>query len=133
MYELTVIAGFAAAHNLRDYDGECERIHGHNWRVTAIVAAEKLDKIGLVLDFKVIKKGLTDILNTLDHRHLNDVEPFNIENPSSENIARYVFEELERFVDGLGEKVAGQGVHVKNVMVWESDNAGATYYKEEKV
>ncbi len=122
MYELTIISDFAAAHNLRFYEGECERLHGHNWKVEATVAGRKLDRIGLAMDFKALKRILEDILERLDHKYLNEIMPFDRENPSSENIARYIFNQFKKDIKGKGIKVA-------RVRVWESDNAAATYYE----
>ncbi len=122
MYELTIISDFAAAHNLRFYEGECERLHGHNWKVEATVAGRKLDRIGLAMDFKALKRILEDILERLDHKYLNEIIPFDRENPSSENIARYIFNQFKKGIKGKGIKVA-------RVRVWESDNAAATYYE----
>ncbi len=129
MYELTVISGFAAAHNLRGYEGACERLHGHNWKVEVVVAARTLDDTGLVVDFKILKRGLKEILAGLDHRLINEVEPFGTVNPSSENLARFIYMELTGFLRGMGDNVLKQGVQVRRVTVWESENAGASYYK----
>lgn len=122
MYELTIISDFAAAHNLRFYEGECERLHGHNWKVEVTVAGRKLDRSGLAMDFKVLKKILENILERLDHKYLNEIMPFDRENPSSENIARYIFNQFK-------EEIKGKGIKVARVRVWESDNAAATYYE----
>lgn len=122
MYELTIISDFAAAHNLRFYEGECERLHGHNWKVEVTVAGRRLDRSGLAMDFKVLKKILENILERLDHKYLNEIMPFDRENPSSENIARYIFNQFKKGIKGKGIKVA-------RVRVWESDNAAATYYE----
>ncbi len=122
MYELTIISDFAAAHNLRFYEGECERLHGHNWKVEVTVAGRKLDRSGLAMDFKVLKKILENILERLDHKYLNEIMPFDRENPSSENIARYIFNQFKK-------EIKGKGIKVARVRVWESDNAAATYYE----
>ena len=122
MYELTILSDFAAAHNLRGYEGECENLHGHNWKVEVMVTSKELNKIGLAVDFSVLKKMLEGILEKLDHKYLNEILPFDKENPSSENIARYIFNQLKKDIKGKGKKVA-------RVRVWESDNAAATYYE----
>ena len=141
MYELTIISDFAAAHNLRQYEGECENLHGHNWKVEVTVASKRLNKIGLAVDFKVLKRALEGILEKLDHKYLNDIPPFNKENPSSENIARYIYQEFEKALSippnpplpkgGRGDLKKGSkgGLKVAKVKVWESDNAAATYYE----
>lgn len=135
MYELTIISDFAAAHNLRFYEGECERLHGHNWKVEVTVASKGLNKIGLAVDFKALKKILTNILEQLDHKYLNEIPPFDKENPSSENIARYIFKQFQKEIKGKGINPVRKGVGLSNgvkaarVKVWESDNAAATYYE----
>lgn len=120
MYKLMVNESFAAAHQLRGYAGKCETLHGHNWRVQLYVTAEQLNKIGLALDFTDMKKCLHNILQTLDHTTLNTLHPFQDQNPSSENIAGYIFEKAS-------EELKGFSVQVASVRVWESDNAYAEY------
>ena len=122
MYELTVISDFAAAHNLRFYEGECERLHGHNWKVEVAVASKKLNKIGLAVDFKVLKRTLENIIARLDHKYLNEIPPFDKENPSSENIARYIFKQFQK-------EIKGKDIKAERVKVWESENAAAVYYE----
>ena len=122
MYELTILSDFAAAHNLRGYEGECENLHGHNWKVEVMVTSKELNKIGLAVDFRVLKKMLEGILEKLDHKYLNEILPFDKENPSSENIARYIFNQFKK-------EIKGKGIKVARVLVWESDNAAATYYE----
>ena len=122
MYELTVISDFAAAHNLRQYEGECENLHGHNWKVEVTVASKKLNKIGLGVDFKILKRTLENILKRLDHKYLNEIQPFDKENPSSENIARYIFKQLQK-------EIKDKNIKTARVKVWESENAAAVYYE----
>lgn len=122
MYELTVISDFAAAHNLRQYEGECENLHGHNWKVEVTVATKKLNKIGLGVDFKILKRTLENILKRLDHKYLNEIQPFDKENPSSENIARYIFKQLQK-------EIKDKNIKTARVKVWESENAAAVYYE----
>ncbi len=123
MYRLTIHTHFAAAHNLINYQGDCENLHGHNWKVEVTVAARELDKAGLGIDFKILKKETNTMLDLLDHKYLNDLEPFRELSPSSENIARFLFEQLsERLNDG--------NVTVEKVNVWESDHACASYSKD---
>ena len=119
VYTLTVRASFAAAHRLREYDGNCERLHGHNWQVEVSVASERLDDCGIALDFRVLKASVNDLLAALDHRYLNEVPPFDRLNPSSENMARYLFEEMERKIPAPAR--------VERVTVWESEDARADY------
>ncbi len=94
MYRLMIKTSFAAAHNLINYQGDCENLHGHNWRVEVVVAAKELDKAGLGIDFKILKKQTNLLLDELDHKYLNDLTPFKNNSPSSENISRYLFERL---------------------------------------
>lgn len=122
MYELTVISDFAAAHNLRQYEGECENLHGHNWNIEVTVATKKLNKIGLGVDFKILKRTLENILKRLDHEYLNEIQPFDKENPSSENIARYIFKQLQK-------EIKDKNIKTARVKVWESENAAAVYYE----
>lgn len=120
MYRLKILTHFAAAHNLINYQGDCENLHGHNWKVEVTVAARELDKAGLGVDFKVLKKETNAVLDTLDHKYLNDLEPFRNDSPSSENIARFLFEQLS-------EKLNTANVTIELINVWESENACASY------
>ncbi|SHJ55315.1 preQ(0) biosynthesis protein QueD [Malonomonas rubra DSM 5091] len=120
MYHLTIQTHFAAAHNLLNYDGDCENLHGHNWKVEVTVKTSTLDDAGLGIDFKILKKKTNKVMDFLDHKYLNDLEPFKGVSTSSERISKYVFDEL---VDDL----QGSGVIVERVTVWESDNACASY------
>jgi len=119
MYELSVESSFAAAHSLRGYEGECERLHGHNWRVEVRLAAEELDELGMVVDFRDVKAALAGVLADLDHRHLNDVPPFDTINPTTENLCRHIAGRLQ---EGLPSHVA-----VRRVSCWESDRCSASY------
>ncbi|MDR2353892.1 MAG: 6-carboxytetrahydropterin synthase QueD [Deltaproteobacteria bacterium] len=123
MYELKITNHFAAAHNLREFYGKCENLHGHNWFVEVKVRAKDLDKIGLVMDFGVIKKLLNEVLDLLDHKYLNELEYFQTRNPSSENIAYFIFQNLN---PGIQKSSEGR-VQLYSVSAWESDNAAATY------
>jgi 6-pyruvoyltetrahydropterin/6-carboxytetrahydropterin synthase len=122
MYRLKIITAFAAAHNLINYQGDCENLHGHNWRVEVSVTARELDKAGLGIDFKILKAETNALLKTLDHKYLNDLKPFAVVSPSSENIARYLFTEL-------GKLFNNDNVAVEMITVWESDFASASYYE----
>ncbi len=120
MYRLMIKTSFAAAHNLINYQGDCENLHGHNWRVEVVVAAKELDKAGLGIDFKVLKKQTNSLLDELDHKYLNDLTPFKNDSPSSENISRYLFERLS-------ETLNNENIIVEKINVWESENACASY------
>ncbi len=119
MYELKVEMTFAAAHNLREYEGLCEQLHGHNWRVVVVLAADELDNQGMVMDFRCVKESLSGVLDRLDHRYLNEVAPFDVLNPTTENLCRYIAEELGR---EMPTRVA-----VRRVSCWESEKCAATY------
>lgn len=119
MYEITVEGGFAAAHNLRQYKGECERLHGHNWRVEVCLAAQELDALGMVTDFRHVKCALAKVLDELDHRYLNEVPPFDRLNPTTENLCRHV---AESFGAHLPSQIA-----IRRVTCWESDGCRASY------
>ncbi len=122
VYTLTVSASFAAAHRLREYAGNCERLHGHNWRVEATVESRELDAQGMAVDFRVVKAELSGILGRLDHGFLNEIAPFDAQNPSSENLARYLYEELKGKIP--------PPARVRRVSVWESEDARAEYGEE---
>ena len=120
MYELKIITRFAAAHQLRALKGGCENLHGHNWKVEVTVAGDRLGDDGLLVDFRVIKDHTREIIDALDHKFLNEIGAFEISEPSSENIARHIFETLS---DRLGL----EGVRVTKVTAWESESACASY------
>jgi 6-pyruvoyltetrahydropterin/6-carboxytetrahydropterin synthase len=122
MYELMIETKFAAAHQLRNYNGKCERLHGHNWRVEVYVVAEALNDIGLAIDFKVLKDTTNELLAVLEHSFVNDVFPFTEINPSSENIAKWLY-------DGLSKKLNDGNLLVSSVRIWESDTASASYFE----
>jgi 6-pyruvoyltetrahydropterin/6-carboxytetrahydropterin synthase len=122
MYELMVESKFSAAHQLRGYQGPCEKLHGHNWRVTIAVTAERLDEQGLAIDFHQLKKALREILDQLEHTFLNDIFPFTQINPSSENLAKWIY-------DNIMKKVNDDNIEVASVTVWESDTASASYFE----
>ncbi len=125
MFEVTVEDTFAAGHALRGYRGKCENPHGHNYKVRVTLEGESLDNIGLLYDFKDLKSVMGDIIDRLDHQFLNDIEPFQQQNPSAENLARYFYQttnsKLRSATDGR--------VRVKNVTVWETDTTTATYFE----
>jgi len=116
MYRLKVEGNFSSAHNLRGYKGKCEDLHGHNWRVEITVASSELDEIGMLLDFKYLKKELNAVLEELDHKYLNKLVQFKIINPTSENIAKYIYDQLKAGIPLLN-----------SVTVWENSASSATY------
>ena len=118
MFELNIKGHFAASHFLKGYEGKCKNLHGHTWKVEMAVASDRLDSVGMVADFAVVKKELRDFLEKLDHVHLNETPPFDKTNPTTENLAKYIFDEF-------GQK--HRQYHIKRVTVWESDTASITY------
>jgi len=122
MYRLTIKTGFAAAHNLINYQGDCENLHGHNWKVEVTVTARELDQAGLAIDFKVLKRETNALLDELDHKYVNQHHFFQDISPSSENISRYLYQELSK-------RLNDNNIKVERIGVWESDNACAEYYE----
>jgi len=122
MYKLKIITDFDAAHQLRGYKGKCENIHGHNWKVEIEVISENLNEIGIAIDFKELKKISDEVVSELDHTFINEIPPFNQINPSSENIAKWIYLNLKSKLEKIPVKLF-------SVTVWESDNAGATYFE----
>jgi len=120
MYELSVTSSFSSAHHLCGYGKPCEQVHGHNWKVTAVVRCDALDGIGIAIDFKVLRGKLREVLAELDHRDLNETEPFRKTNPSAENLARFVFEHLSA-------KLAGGPAGLARVVVQENEDSSAAY------
>jgi 6-pyruvoyltetrahydropterin/6-carboxytetrahydropterin synthase len=121
MYELRVTAGFAAAHQLTLVGRKCENLHGHNWKVEVYVRGETLGKGGVLMDFGVIKAHVRELMETLDHKFLNELPYFQADcPPSSEHIAHYI-------AIGLQQRLEGQPVAVSRVTAWESENAAATF------
>jgi 6-pyruvoyltetrahydropterin/6-carboxytetrahydropterin synthase len=117
MYTIKVEADFSSAHNLRGYKGKCEDLHGHNWQVELAVSGKKLDKLGMLADFRLLKDKLNAVLEKLDHKYLNNIPYFKKINPTSENIARHIYDCLKPQIPGIS-----------SVTVWESENSSATYH-----
>jgi 6-pyruvoyltetrahydropterin/6-carboxytetrahydropterin synthase len=124
MYEVEIFASFAAAHRLTNYKGKCEHLHGHNYKVQVKIRAKAPGPGGMVMDFGHLKKVANLVLDRLDHKYLNEIPPFDSLDPSAENIAAYLYEQIER---NLGKN--GKLLH--SVTVWESDNSRATYFRDE--
>lgn len=120
MFELKVYSEFPAAHRLEGYPGKCQQLHGHTWKVEAIVMGDTLNDIGLLVDFRELKKKLKEVIEPLDHSYLNDLPAFESVNPSAETIARHIYGELTALC---------APTRVKAVTVWESERASATYYE----
>jgi len=118
MFEVTIVREFSAAHRVEEYPGNCERLHGHNWKVEVTVRREALDPLGMVVDFRKLKEQTDRVLESLDHTCLNDVPPFRGKSPTAENIAKYIFEELSK-----------RGP-VSRVDVFETESSSAAYFAE---
>ena len=125
MFELTVKEEFEAAHQINGYNGKCQRLHGHNWTVEAIIEGRELDELGMLIDFKVLKAELNNVLAELDHRYLNDLPMFKIKNPTAENIAKYVFESLSN-----SEIISNSTAKVKAIKVFETSKSCVIYTNE---
>ena len=122
-YTLKILTDFASAHTLREYPGACARMHGHNWKVEVEVIASQLDDIGMGVDFKVIKQATREIAGQLDHRYLNDLEPFREVNPTAENIAAYFYRQLSANLNN-------ERIRVHAVTLWETERACVRYVEE---
>ena len=120
MYELKIVTHFAAAHQLTMVGEKCENLHGHNWKIEVYIVGKKLDEAGVLIDFGIIKRHVTEIMSLLDHKFLNDLDYFKNDQPSSENIAGVIARELQKRIDHTA-------VSVSRVAAWESENACATY------
>ncbi|MGA2146789.1 MAG: 6-carboxytetrahydropterin synthase QueD [Bryobacteraceae bacterium] len=123
MFEVTIEESFSAGHALRNYHGKCENVHGHNYRCQVTLTGEELDEIGLLVDFVALKKAVHAVIDRLDHQWLNDLPPFDKLNPSAENIARYIHDEVK-----TGLQIPA-GVRIESVKLWETDTCSATYRK----
>lgn len=117
-FEISVRQDFAAAHRLNDYEGNCRNIHGHTWRVEVSISGKQLDKSGMLIDFRDLKLLLSNVLKRFDHGFLNEISPFDRINPTAENLAVYIYNEVQK-------KLAEH--KVENVRVWESENACASF------
>lgn len=121
MFEVTIEQTFAAGHALRNYHGKCENVHGHNYRCQLTVEGSQLDETGLLMDFVLLKKALQCVIDRLDHTWLNDFPPFDELNPSAENIAKYIYDEVTKGIR------ANADVRLGSVRLWETDTSSATY------
>jgi 6-pyruvoyltetrahydropterin/6-carboxytetrahydropterin synthase len=121
MFEVTIEETFAAGHALRNYRGKCENVHGHNYRCQVTLEGRELDEIGLLVDFVELKRVVHGVLDRMDHQWLNEFPPFDVLNPSAENMARYIYQQVN---EGIKTR---EGVRVGLVRLWETDTAQATY------
>jgi 6-pyruvoyltetrahydropterin/6-carboxytetrahydropterin synthase len=122
MFEVAVEQSFASAHALRNYKGRCENVHGHNWKVRVVIEGEKLDATGMLVDFLDVKSLMGEILERIDHQFLNEIPPFDVVNPSAENIAEYFYQQM---TGKLTE--APVPVRIREVKIWETEIQSATY------
>ena len=122
MFEVTIEETFAAGHALRNYRGKCENVHGHNYRAEVTLRGAELDAIGLLVDFVELKRAVHAVLDRMDHQWLNDLPPFDAINPSAENMAKYIYDEVSAAL------TAQEGVRVASVRLWETDTASAAYF-----
>ena len=120
MFKLVVKKEFSSAHILNGHPGNCKRMHGHNWLVEAEVQGDNTNDIGMVIDFKDIKNNLKEIISNLDHQFLNDLEPFINENPTAENISKYIYKELSNNINT-------DNIKVSKIKLWETSNSAVTY------
>lgn len=125
MFEIRVKSDFAAAHQLRDYPGNCERLHGHNYIVEVYCLCEQLDKLGMSIDFKILKNHIKAVINELDHYNLNEISYFRDINPSAENIAKWFYQEIS-------QRVNNDRVKISRVDIWETDLCCASYFANDK-
>jgi 6-pyruvoyltetrahydropterin/6-carboxytetrahydropterin synthase len=123
IFEIYIKTHFSAAHRLNGYPGDCSRTHGHNWIIEVFVRCSALNDIGIGIDFRDIKLSVKDVLANLDHFDLNDLEPFQKQNPTSENIAKYLYKELSR-------KLNSNTITISKIKVSETPGAGAFYWEE---
>ena len=123
MFEIYVEENFSAAHHLKGYSGDCARPHGHNWLVEVYVVTRELDGIGIGIDFRDVKDAVSSVISQFDHTDLNEHPAFKVENPTSENIAKYIYQEISRRLNN--DKAA-----VSKVKVCETLGAGAFYWEE---
>lgn len=125
MFEIKVSAEFEAAHRIAGYKGKCDRLHGHSWTVEAAVTGTRLDELGMLVDFKLVKGRLRELLEVLDHMFLNDLEPFSAGiNPTAENIAKYIYSEMAK------AEFLTEDIKLKHIQVWESPKSSVIYTED---
>ena len=120
MFELTIKGNIASAHFIKGYNGPCQNLHGHTWKIEVVIISDQLDKLGMVADFSLLKKQLKEFLLTIDHICLNDLPYFQKVHPTTENIAKYIYEHFSSTIRPL---------KIKKVCAWESETSGVVYYE----
>ena len=122
-YTLKIVTDFAASHALRGYPGDCQRLHGHNWKVEVEIYAAKLDELGMVVDFKELKHETKQIVHQLDHHYLNEIPPFDQINPTAENMAAYIYQELAK-------RLSQPHISIEAITLWETERASVRYSED---
>lgn len=122
MYRIFIETHFAASHQLHGYEGQCRVLHGHTWKVRVEVETDQIDEVGISFDFKELKAITESVIKRLDHHHINDIPPFDKENPTAENLSRYVYQEVK--------KQLSSPVCISKVTLWESANYAVSYSEE---
>ncbi len=125
MFQISVEESFSAGHALRGYKGKCENPHGHNYKVRVTLEGAQLDSVGLLYDFVHLKQIIHDVMHAVDHKFLNDQAPFDVINPSAENIAKYFYDEASKQM-----RTQPNGARIASITVWETDTTAATYWPE---
>ena len=120
MFKIKVVTHFSAAHFLRNYKGKCENLHGHNWKVEVLVSRANLNSLGMAMDFSDLKKMTQSAIDEFDHQQLDNIEYFKKHNPSSEEIARYIFSKLKK-------EIYAKNCQLEEIRVWETENSCAVY------
>ena len=122
MYKINVTTSFPGAHLLKHYEGACRDLHGHNWKVRVQLITDHIDEIGMAIDFKIVKEHLNALIEQFDHKYLNDLHFFQEQNPTSENIARVIYEQLQKTFEN-------DNININEVEIWESDYTSVIYSK----
>ena len=122
MFQVSVDETFSSGHALRGYKGKCENVHGHNYKVRVTLEGPELDSTGLLYDFTHLKRVIREIVGGVDHKFLNDLAPFDVINPSAENLAKYFYDETKRQMNAMPD-----GARITSITIWETDTTSATY------
>jgi 6-pyruvoyltetrahydropterin/6-carboxytetrahydropterin synthase len=122
MFQVSVDETFSSGHALRGYKGKCENVHGHNYKVRVTLEGPQLDSTGLLYDFTHLKRVIREIVGGVDHKFLNDLAPFDVINPSAENLAKYFYDETTRQMNAMPD-----GARITSITIWETDTTSATY------
>ena len=119
MYKIFIETRFSAAHRINGYEGKCGRLHGHTWKVRVQVQTNRINEIGLSIDFKELRRISELVLEDLDHQLINEISPFDHENPTAENLAKYIYREVSGRLPG--------DIRIDEITVWESENYAVIY------